>query len=252
MIVKKTPGDSKKEKLDLERNVILRFLANQDYYKFKPGDILVKKEAEYQNDNTIKWVTEENWKSETPQKYVYAFENELGIGYVKVLKNDGSGPKGQALCMATFDPKHTRFTLDPGYADHLLVGEGEYKYNEDIERIISYRKEAIEKNKKLVIDTTTSVGAKRWWKSLKVGDLIYSDIDYSSTDEEEFAATLGIDVFKVLSMSKDRRWIEFEVIDSDFGSDNGEIFKMGRDEFFDDGCRIVSMAKPFPLKEDGF
>ena len=105
---------------------------------------------------------------------MYAFENSFGIGYLKQLKVDGSGFTNALIFTANFDPETVRFMLDPDYVDHLLVGEGEFQYNKEYLDKKTYKADAIEKNKAILLRTGNYKVRSRWMKSLKPGDVFWA------------------------------------------------------------------------------
>ncbi len=249
MNLKKSAADIKKEKDDMvsSKLPILRYLKYQDELKFKIGDILVKKSSYEDENGKIIWETETD-QIGIPVQYVYIFENEVGVGYVKRLKPDGSGPtRATAICIARFDAGEHRFVLDPGYAEHLLLGEGDYQYHKDRERLTTFRNEAIEKNKQLLIDTSHKASCIVWWKSLKIGDTIY--VGYGPDD-------VGDTVFKILSIGKDHKKLEMETIYDANGVFDPSWSNLGQKENwsrtnFVAAWDAISTKKPYSLKEDG-
>lgn len=181
---KKTAADDVREKSDLERSPIMRFLKHQDYYKFNVGDILVKQtRSNYLRDD---WVTEKNVVG-SPRKYVYVFENELGIGYIKQLKVDGTGFTTNLICTANFDPHFTRFMLDPDFVDHLLTGGGDdFQYNKEYIEKRTFRQEAIEKNTQILVNTRSAKKRYAWFHSLKVGDVFWFGDTFDILVESKF------------------------------------------------------------------
>ena len=172
----KTKEDDIREKSDLESNPIMRWLQNQDAFKFNVGDILIKKTLRrswnpQSHNHTETWDTEVITKNTgAPRKYVYAFENKLGIGYIRQLKVDGSGYTSQLICVANFDPVTTRFELDPDFVDHTLVGEGDFQYNTEYLNKKKFRAEAMEKNKAIMVKTSSDKQLIKWYTGLKPGD----------------------------------------------------------------------------------
>ena len=79
----KTHSDRAREVSDIRRSPIMRFLKHQDYFKFNIGDVLVKQRRFTLNSE---WETEVVVGVNTAKKFMYVFENELGIGYVKQLR----------------------------------------------------------------------------------------------------------------------------------------------------------------------
>jgi hypothetical protein len=173
----KTPDDISREKSDLKSSPIMRFLRNQEYFKFNIGDVLIKQ---------TRWGSERDWKTDqtgvgSPKKFIYVFENELGIGYVKQLKVDGTGFTSNLVCMANFEIETTRFTLDPEYVDHILLdGDEGFAYNKDYLHKREFRDEAIKRNKLLLVKTGSAKKTIAWFDTLKVGDTFW----YGDTFDE--------------------------------------------------------------------
>lgn len=236
MKLTKTKIDEKRLADDLWKDRIMVYLANADKLKFNVGDILIK-QTNYGDDEQPEWTTETDGAGCTVQ-YVYAFENELGVGYVKRLKNDGSGPcKKQPEAITKFDPRVNKFILDPDYADHLILGEGEFDYSAKSKRQIEFRKEALEKNEKLCLKFKKPSDAKTWWQSLKIGDIIYVGTDLES---------LGDDVLEVIKIKKNK--ITMRVIATEW-DEVGEEYDYSRTAFIEHHD-FISMEKPYPLSED--
>ena len=74
------------------------------------------------------------------------------------------------ICVANFDTETTRFILDPDYVDHMLIGDENFQYNKEHVEKKNYRKEAISKNRKLLIGTSSVKKRLEWFNGLKIGD----------------------------------------------------------------------------------
>lgn len=177
----KTAKDIAKEKNDLEHNVIIKFLKNQDSFKFKVGDILIKHTKaikRYSHSHEVTWEPVVNSVG-APKKFMYVFENELGIGYIRQLKVDGKGFGSVLYCVANFDPNSVKFSLDPEYADHLLLNQEEdFNHNKEYLQKKKFRKEAIEANNRILLSTKSSEFIAPWFLSLKVGDQFWMSDTY--------------------------------------------------------------------------
>jgi hypothetical protein len=167
----KTPADKKREDSDMRHNPILRFLNNQEHFKFNIGDVLIKQRCDNAGGE---WKTELTPGVNTPRKFMYAFENELGIGYVKQLRVDGSGFTTALVCTANFNPNLTRFQLDPDYVDHMLIGEEDFEYNKQYLSKKTFREEAIKKNTKLLVSVHSMAARVEWILSLKPGQVFWA------------------------------------------------------------------------------
>lgn len=261
----KTPEDIRREENDLKTNAIMRWLQNQEAFKFNPGDILIKK------NKVHKWGvshddTQDEWTIETtsstvnaPKKYVYAFENKLGIGYIRQLKSNGDGYCGTLICVANFDPENTRFELDPDFVDHTLIGDGEFAYNQEYLSKKKFRQDAMEANKKLLVKTSSEKGLREWFLGLKVGDEFWFGTTFDELVAHKYRVygiykgkkpRLSTNVYRhdaandFLEASEWRE-IELEQIEANNGA-NGlrKLYEIGA--FY---WKKVSMTKPHPMKD---
>jgi len=168
----KTREDKDREKHDMEQNPIMRYLKFKDHFKFTINDVLIKK--------TRPWYGEAEWEIEkyqngAPKKYMYVFENEVGIGYLKQLCVDGKTFAKQLICTANFDPEYTKFEVDPDFVDNILIGDEDkaFQYNKAYLDKKQFRDEAMKKNKLLLVHTGTLIKTYDWFNSLKVGDVFW-------------------------------------------------------------------------------
>jgi hypothetical protein len=218
----KTKEDKDKEKFDLENDPILKFIKHQESFKFNIGDILVMYVNRSYDEDKPEWdIKTTSSTTNAPVKYIYAFENELGIGYIKQLKADGSGLTKTLTCVTDLDPANERLDLDPDFADHVLLsnGEEEFEYNRLHKAAIKYRKDAINKNKKLLLDLPTAKDRVDWFLSLKKGDKIWMGYSWYDLVEKQWEITKIANTPKnkitdnyVLRRLKDHE--EFKLMDS--------------------------------------
>lgn len=160
---------------DLANDRTLKHLRNLTFYKFSPGDVLIREELCYAPNSS-----EKKWRVETgsgnlPLKFVYVFENELGIGYIRRMSVSGDRLVERPMCVTEFDPDKTRFKLDPEYADHmLLAAEGDEFDMSERYRAMKKRREAVHRrNKKKMVQLATTGDVINWMKTLKIGDQIW-------------------------------------------------------------------------------
>lgn len=168
-----TPEDRRLMEYDLDNDRTLKYLRNLTHYKFSVGDVLVRENLIY-SDGEKKWKLELG-SGNIPHKYVYLFENDLKVGYIRRLSINGRKFVEQARCVTEFDPDNTRFKLDPEYADHmLLAGEDDEFDASSRYDIMKRRREAINRrNKKIAVPMADEAAARAWIKTLKVGDQIW-------------------------------------------------------------------------------
>ena len=171
-----TPEDHQVIARDLANDRTLKHLRNLSFYKFAVGDVLIREEKYSKHDGTGSF----EWKTSIasgslPYKYVYVFENELGVGYIRRLSVNGRMFVERPICTTEFDPDRTRFILDPEYADHMLLSnEGEdFDTKSRYDELKKKREQIHRKNKKIRIQFADEMQAVAWMKTLKVGDQIW-------------------------------------------------------------------------------
>jgi len=170
MKYEKTAEDIKIEETDLKTNRTLKHLRHVNFYKFSIGDVLIREE---------KWGTND-WRVKTascglPYKYVYVFENELGVGYIRRLSVKGDKFVDTSVCVVNFDPHETRFSLDPSYANHLLLAseDDELDLKSEYTDIKKKREAMHRKNMKLAEKITNFAEGLEFLKKMKVGDTFW-------------------------------------------------------------------------------
>lgn len=167
MEYQKTKRDIEQEKIDNAGNPVVVYLKNRESLQFSIGDILIR---QWKNGDGT-WRTEKHG-SDAPKKYLYAFENEVGIGYLKGYNADGKMSE-VPLCVTEFASGDQRLMLDPEYADHIMIGEGEFDPLELQREKKNFRTRMMNRNRKLLVSIETPAEIMAWVKSLKVGDTFH-------------------------------------------------------------------------------
>lgn len=176
----KTKQDAQMEQRDLQSNPVMKYLRNQEALKFKVGDILIKQS---------KWG--DKWKTDstaigTPKKFMYVFENEMGIGYIKQIKVDGSGFTNYLQCVVNFDGEWNRLVLDPDYVDHMLIGEEGEEFETSTAHLNKKleRKQNMAKNRKLCLKMKEK---EEWFfHKAKVGDTFWYGHTFKDLVKREY------------------------------------------------------------------
>ena len=196
----KTKEDLEIEAFDMRTNKALKYIRDVGFYKFNLGDILVRED----NHSKQGWKRKEA-SNGVPYRYVYLFENDLGVGYIRRMSVTGKHLVDKPICVVEFDPDTTRFILDPGYADHLLFGESEDNFDLKSDYAEAKKKrEAIYKaNLKIKEDFSSDALFKSFMDNLKVGDTLW--ISYSTR-------TLYDEPIRVESINKDPNTGEYSFI----------------------------------------
>lgn len=168
----KTKKDKAVIAANADTNPVVIYLRNKENMQFKAGDILVLHYKDHDHNDKEVW-TASTHTSGAPKKYLYAFEDDVGLGYVKLFKADGKlSETPEAL--TEFNLDCARFSLDPQYADHLMIGDGEFDPTETQNEMKKFRASAILKNRKLKMPTNNAYELIEWIKTLKVGDTLYN------------------------------------------------------------------------------
>ena len=209
----------------------MRFLKNQDSFKFRVGDVLIKQ---------TRWTLTNQFKTEvipgvnTPKKFMYVFENELGIGYIKQLRVDGSGFTTTLVCTANFDPDFVRFQLDPDFVDHVLIGDEDFQYNREYINKKSFREEAVKKNMKLMIRTHSTAKRLHWLANLKPGDVFWAGKTLDDMIQHKYTVVHGV---------SDTLPLTIEVISE------GQPLRPGRlpEDWFT--AKKVMSQEPYPMED---
>jgi hypothetical protein len=115
------------------------------------------------------------------RKYTVVALDGLGLPYMKEINKKGN-PCGQLISPITYDSYNNRFShnphytfdVDPGFEDAILLGEDEnYKVNELHEEKSAIFKEVTLHNKKCSILTDDIGPLLKFFKTLKVGDVLW-------------------------------------------------------------------------------
>lgn len=170
MKYEKTAEDVQVEQSDMRSNRTLQHLRDINFYKFSVGDVLIR-EDKYGEQWKVKMAA-----CGLPYKYVYAFENELGVGYIRRLSVNGKKFVEAPTCVVHFEPQNTRFVLDPAFANHILLApEGEELDVKSEYSDIKKQREAMHrKNKKIALKLDTDADVLDFMKTLKPGDQFWS------------------------------------------------------------------------------
>jgi hypothetical protein len=188
-----TDSDKKKFEAEATFNPVIRYLKNQDNLRFNIGDILIRETLTSKfNPHSGSWdsaawcISTVSSVSNAPKKFMYVYENEYGVGYIKQLKASGDGFTDYYACLANTDPTNTRYKVDPDYADHMLINgnSDDYKPSEAFEEDKKRRLEIKEYNKSLLRKVGNHKEVNDLMDSLKVGDQLWWGWDiYSAANK---------------------------------------------------------------------
>jgi hypothetical protein len=203
----KAKVDQQVEKRDMEQHPVLKYLKQTDRFKFKIGDILV-----LENRYDGKWEPEKA-SCGVACKYLYAWENELGIGYVRRISIDGNRYTGQPQCILNFDPDHCRFQLAPEVMEHMLLGEegDDVDIKSQYAEIRRKRERVNRHNQKLQEDTKTEANVLVMLTKLKPGDRFWA--------QQWRGYDLHKNGYEVISITIDKNNLGYSLLEfRDFGN----------------------------------
>jgi hypothetical protein len=204
-----TSDDKKRIDAAERTDAIIKFNKAKDSFRFNIGDVLIKQHWRGRDES---WNTETIGSStDAPAKFVYVYEDNHGIGYVKQILSNGK-LRGAITPMTNFDPESVRFQLDPDYADHIMLAdEGEeFKPNVIHEMKRKYREQAYRSNKKLLIPVSTYLERQLFLGDLRIGDKFWMGGNMDNMVETTFEVTNTetMDVAAIDDGYNRRRWIE--------------------------------------------
>ena len=173
---------------DLQTDRTLKYLNNLTFYKFNIGDVLIREEKHRDYSHPGNFI----WKTVTAAcglncKYVYIYENELGIGYIRRISVNGRKFVDNPMCVTSFDPDQTKFILDPEYADHMLFASenDEFDTKSRYDAIKKKRERIVRLNQKLAIKIDKGEAAAiEWMKKLKPGDQLWFGYGFSGIKKD--------------------------------------------------------------------
>lgn len=169
----KTAEDVRIEADDLKNDPTLKFLRDMNHFKFNVGDVLIREDRVTTSTMGDHWVVKKA-SCGLPYRYAYVFENELKVGYIRRISIDGKKFVEQSVCITHFDPTKVRFSLDPGYADHLLLGgDAPFDLNAEYKNAVRKRKALYKENDKIRVPTQTDDEINAFLDSLQPGDQLW-------------------------------------------------------------------------------
>lgn len=182
-LIELSPEDKKQIKADYELDPVTRYLANIGNMKFQVGDILNKVYRGYNPHGDYNWIKE--CVSDTcrvPAKYIYVYENEQGVGYVKRLRADGKGTTDRMFSLSSINLQWSRFVVDEDYAEHMLLApDVEYDYAAAYKNSKSKHRRAAKHNKDSQFNVKNQSELIALLSDYKLGDEIYMAHNWSAS-----------------------------------------------------------------------
>jgi len=190
----------------LKSNSTRRWLQQKENMKFEVGDVLLKYflRTDYQT-KVQSWVPENiNSDNKMAQRYVYIFEDEFGIGYMKQLRV-ANGTLGKELyCLTDFDLTDTKFEVDPEYAEHVLL-DADFDIKQIHKASLAARKVVTKMNRKIGFKPKTLQEFNTLFDKVKVGDTFWTSSDFTGRFIQEMKVT-GITKINVSDLDRQNDW----------------------------------------------
>lgn len=190
MEVKLTKDDLKSIQDVREESPVCRFFDHKGKVQFSIGDVLLKKTKNYDD----KWETEKiSYNSGMPKRYVYIYEDEHGVGFLKLLKTSTGTLGKETICIADeLQDSHTKYVVDPDYMDSVLLGDGGFDIKA-VRKAVKIKKERIiAHNKAAQVKPTTLKEINNFFGSMMPGQSFFT----GSTDGRYTQE------YKILSITK--------------------------------------------------
>lgn len=183
-------SDREKKRLEqaVKTNPFHQYLKNLPNMSFEVGDVLIKKVSRYNHKDPANplWTAEPISSSNNmPQRYVFIFKDEFGIGYVKQLKVS-TGELGKDLyCLTSFDYSGTRFEVDPEYAETTLL-DSSFDIKHLHTKSLEQRKIISKINRKSGVKLLKLKECNGFFSGMKTGDKFWITSDYTARWTREF------------------------------------------------------------------
>lgn len=253
-----------KKQLDtaVANNPVHKWMKNQEVIKFEIGDVLCKYtlRTDYQTKKQS-WVVENiNSDNKMAQRYVYIYEDEFGIGYMKQLRV-ANGTLGKELyCMTDVDFGHTKFEVDPEYAEHTLL-DADFDIKKIHKASLAARKIVTKMNRKVGVKPKTLKEFNQIFDKLNIGDTFWTTSDYTGRYIQEYTITAKTQhSVSSFDIARDWDWRRYKDKDSGKRVDDTTSYKISYTGSYPrdnrqivelDGYVIYTTQKPAQEEKNG-
>lgn len=213
MEVKLTKDDMDSIKDVREESPVCRFFDHKGKVQFSVGDVLIKKTKNYDD----KWTTEMiSYNSGMPKRYVYIYEDEHGVGFLKLLKTSTGTLGKETICIADeLQDSHTKYVVDPDYMDSVLLGDGGFDIKA-VRKAIKVKKERIiAHNKASQVKPASLKELNDFFGSMMPGQSFYTGSNDGRYTQEYKILSITKKYVKKMS-EEDQEDIEY-CLDDDYG-----------------------------------
>lgn len=207
MKVELSDKDERQLKRAVENNPVRKYLLNRENVNFEIGDVLIKHIARYDasSPNSQKWVTEPiSSENSMPQRYVFIFKDEFGIGYVKRLQVSTGKLGSDIFCFTDYDTSATKFEVDPEYAEQIFL-DAEFDIKRLHKESLEARKIISKMNRKNGLKLKTLKDANDFFNGVPVGGKFWMSSDYTAKWTQEMEI-IKVQKIAVTSMDVNNDW----------------------------------------------
>lgn len=190
MKVELKPDEQKQLNSAVESNKVARWLRQKEMMQFEIGDVVLKYHlrTDYQTKKQS-WVPENiNSDNKMAQRYVYIYQDEFGIGYLKQLRVANGTLGKEIYCLTDYDFNDTKFEVDPEYAERVFL-DADFDIKEIHKASLSARKIVTKMNRKIGLKPKTLQEYNDIFEKLKVGDTFWTTTDYTGRYLQEYVLT---------------------------------------------------------------
>lgn len=170
----------------VDANPVRRWMKQKDQLKFEVGDVLVKmlKRVDWQT-KAVSWAAENiNSDNKMAQRYVYIYEDDTGIGYLKQLKVSNGELGKEIFVLTDFDYTSTQFQVDPEYAEMIFL-DAEFDIKDIHKKSLEARKIVTKMNRKSGMKPKSLSDINKFFESLNPGDTYWITSDYTGRYKRE-------------------------------------------------------------------
>jgi len=206
-----TDKDKKVLERKVKENLFHKYLANVHNLNFEVGDVLIKKLARYSSQRSE---VDREWNTESvssdnpmPQRYVYIYKDEYGIGYAKQLRVSDGKLGNELVCFTDYDWDNCRFEVDPEYAEHTLL-DADFDIKKIHAQSLEQRKLITKMNRKIGIKPKGLKAFNEFFSSMKKGDHYWVSSDFTGKyiQEYEFQGIVGTFTIAQMDSKSDYGW----------------------------------------------
>lgn len=186
MTMKLSDKDLENLKKKAKTTPIHKWLKAKANLNFQVGDILLKTKKTYCFDTSkYEWKLETISKNnEMPRRFVYVYEDEFGIGFIRELMVSTGELGHDDICLASLDFDNVKFDVDPEYAERVLL-DSSFDIQEMHKKSLENRKVISKVNRTLGVRLSKLSKMNEVIASLTKNSTIYLSNDFTGREVRE-------------------------------------------------------------------